>query len=99
MFSASLLGHFQPLTWFTYALDYQLWGLNPRGYHITNIAIHAANAALVYFLFLRVLTGRAPLTPAIRAGAALASAMWALHPLRVESVAWVTERRDVLSLM
>src|SRR4051812_4319146 len=41
MFSASLLGHFQPLTWFTYALDYQLWGLNPRGYHITNIAIHA----------------------------------------------------------
>jgi Flp pilus assembly protein TadD len=78
-----------PLTWLSLALDHQLFGLCPGGYHLTNILLHAANAVLL-FLTLRVATGRA--WPS-----ALAAAFFAWHPLRVESVAWVTERKDVLS--
>jgi tetratricopeptide (TPR) repeat protein len=78
-----------PLTWLSLQLDYQFHGLNPRGYHVTNVALHAANGVLL-FLFLWRATGR--LWPA-----AAVAALFAVHPLRVESVAWVTERKDVLS--
>ncbi|MBM3978863.1 MAG: tetratricopeptide repeat protein [Planctomycetes bacterium] len=77
-----------PLTWLSLQLDYQFHGLNPRGYHVTNVALHAANAVLL-FLFLYRATGR-------RWPAAVVAALFAVHPLRVESVAWVTERKDVL---
>ena len=78
------------------AIAAALWGTDARGYHLTNVALHAANAALVYVLA-RAMFARAGMTRARQTGAALAALLFALHPLRVESVAWVTERRDVLS--
>jgi tetratricopeptide (TPR) repeat protein len=92
MFSTTLLGQYIPLTWLSLALDHALWGMNPRGYHATNVLLHAVNAALVVLVARRLL-GPLPLPGALAAGL-----VFGLHPLRVESVAWVTERRDVLSL-
>jgi protein O-mannosyl-transferase len=88
MFTTHYRGPYQPLSWLSLALDHQLWGLEPAGYHLVNAALHAASAALAY-LVARAFLGR----PA----AAFAALFFSLHPLRVESVAWVTERRDVLS--
>src|SRR6266571_4835514 len=96
------LGHYIPLTWMTLGLDYLLWGMNPVGYHLTNLLLHAANAAVFYLVARRIL-GLALPGPAQRgnvglaASAAFAALLFAIHPLRVESVAWATERRDVLS--
>lgn len=99
MFTTFFMGHYQPLSWMTFGVDYLFWGLNPLGYHLTNVILHAANAALFYFVALRLLA----LSKIddnrwrLRCGACLAALFFALHPLRVESVAWATERRDVLS--
>jgi Tfp pilus assembly protein PilF len=90
MFTTFHLGHYHPLTWLSLGLDYTIWGLNPTGYHFTSVILHAANAVLFYFVGLRLLGGG-------RFAAALAGLLFALHPLRVESVAWASERRDVLS--
>src|SRR5213594_1958908 len=95
------LGHYIPLTWMTLGLDYLLWGMNPLGYHLTNLLLHAANAA-VFFFVVRWLLARALPSPserghALAVSAGFAALVFAIHPLRVESVAWVTERRDVLS--
>src|SRR5437667_21539 len=95
------LGHYIPLTWMTLGLDYLLWGMNPVGYHLTNLLPHAANAVVFFFVVRRILTLALP-SPAERSHALAVSAgfaalVFAIHPLRVESVAWVTERRDVLS--
>jgi len=105
MWSTFHLGHYIPLTWMTLGLDYVLWGMNPRGYHATSIAIHAANAVLLYFVALRLfrvarsgVAGREPASVDLVIAAAFAALLFAVHPLRVESVAWITERRDVLSL-
>ncbi|HEV8531401.1 MAG TPA: tetratricopeptide repeat protein [Methylomirabilota bacterium] len=88
-------GHWIPVTWLSFALDHVLWGMDPRGYHLTSVLVHGANAGLVCLLAMRLLeAGRGAERLAGGAAAALA---FALHPLRVESVAWVTERRDVLS--
>lgn len=99
MFTTLHMGHYIPVTWTTFGLDYLLWGMNPAGYHLTNILFHAATALAVYFLSLRLL--RLALTAAsdrdLRIGATLATLLFAIHPLRAESVAWVTERRDVVS--
>jgi tetratricopeptide (TPR) repeat protein len=103
MWSTFLLGHYVPLAWMTLGLDYFLWGMNPAGYHLTNVVLHAANAVILYFVARRVLrlTGVAVNAVTGSHGLAIAAAFAALlfsvHPLRVESVAWVTERRDVLS--
>jgi protein O-mannosyl-transferase len=102
MWTTFLLGHWVPVTWMTLGLDYLAWGLNPRGYHLTNVLLHSANAMVAYLIALRLLrAARSPNTswelPAWRVGAAFAALLFALHPLRVESVAWITERRDVLS--
>lgn len=93
------MGHWIPLTWLTLGLDYVLWGLDPAGYHLTNVLLHGLNAAVFFLLALRLLRLAVTGTPAgaIRLGAAAAALAFALHPLRVESVAWVTERRDVVS--
>ncbi len=77
-----------PLTWLSFILDYQLYGLNAGGYHITNIILHILSTLLLFWLFNRV-------TGAIWPGAFVA-AFFSLHPLHVESVAWITERKDVL---
>lgn len=91
MFTTTLYGHYIPLTWLTLAADYALWGMNPRGYHATNVLLHAVNAALVFLIARRLLHRHAV------AAAVTAALAFGLHPLRAESVAWVTERRDLLS--
>jgi tetratricopeptide (TPR) repeat protein len=78
-----------PLTAISHMLDCQLYGLHPGGHHLTNVLLHALTAILL-FLVLRNMTGK--FWPA-----AFVAAVFAIHPLRVESVAWVTERKDVLS--
>src|SRR3989440_2416438 len=99
MFTTTLMGHYIPLTWLTFGLDHVIWGMQPAGYHFTNLVLHAANAALFYWVSRRVLTAAAPAAgeTALRAGAAVAALFFAVHPLRAESVAWATERRDLLS--
>src|SRR3989449_2959437 len=95
------LGHYIPLTWMTLGLDYLLWGMNPFGYHLTSLLLHAANAVVFFFVVRRILTRALPSRSerghALAVAAGFAALVFAIHPLRVESVAWVTERRDVLS--
>jgi Flp pilus assembly protein TadD len=100
MFTTFHTGHYQPLSWVTFSLDYMLWGLDPFGYHLTNLILHSANSVLFYFVALRLLVRAAP--PArndlvLRLAGSFGAFFFAIHPLRVESVAWATERRDVLS--
>ena len=100
MFTTLFPPPYQPLSWLTFGADYCLWGLDPMGYHLTNIALHAANAVLFFFIGVRILAAAQGLeenAPGLRWAAALAALLFAVHPLRVESVAWATERRDVLS--
>lgn len=103
MFTTFLLGPYQPLSWLTLGIDYIFWGLNPTGYHLTNMLLHSTNAVLFYGLILALLTSALPVTarPAnawiSRIAAASGALFFAIHPLRVESVAWASERRDVLS--
>jgi tetratricopeptide (TPR) repeat protein len=88
-----------PFTWLTLGLDYVLWGMDPLGYHITSLAWHALNAVLC-FLVLESLLRRVRPDDRVRDRAWIAAAgalFFAVHPLRVESVSWVTERRDVTS--
>ena len=102
MFSTFHMGHYQPLSWTTFGLDYLIWGTEPFGYHLTSLMLHAANAVLFYFICRRLFSTVFSIT-AERPGLGLSSAagfgalLFAVHPLRVESVAWATERRDVLS--
>lgn len=81
--------NWHPLTWLSLMADAQIYGLNPAGFHFTNILFHAANTGLLFLLFWR-LTGLIP--PAM-----FVAVMFAWHPAHVESVAWVAERKDVLS--
>ena len=98
MFTTVLMGHWIPVTWLTLGLDYTLWGMNPLGYHLTNNLLHAVNVVLLYGLCLR-LFATAPFGETLRhVGAATAALLFGLHPLRAESVAWITERRDLLSM-
>lgn len=90
--------YFAPLTWFSWALDYRLWGLDPSGFHLTSVLLHALNAGLAFLLSLGILGAAGPAERQGRWGAVIAALAWSLHPLRVESVAWATERKDVLSL-
>lgn len=102
MFTSTLMGHYQPLTWISYAVDHALWGMNPLGYRLSNAVIHALNAILVFLLGQRLqqAAARSPVaTRGMAVAAFIGAALWAVHPLRVESVAWVTERRDVLSTL
>jgi len=78
-----------PLAWLSHMVDVELYGLNPRGHHLTNVAWHVAATLLLFALLFR--TTRAPWP------SAFVAALFALHPAHVESVAWVAERRDVLS--
>ena len=88
-FTTTQCNNWHPLTWLSYLLDSQLYGAKPWGYHLTNILLHAA-AAIVLFLVLRRMTG--DLWPS-----AFVAAVFAVHPLRTESVVWIAERKDVLS--
>ncbi len=83
------IGHWHPLTWLSHMLDCQLYGLQAGGHHLTNILLHGA-ATILLFLVLRRMTG-------FLWRSAFVAAVFAIHPLHVESVAWVAERKDVLS--
>ena len=107
MFSTFHMGHFQPLTWLTLGFDYT-WaeavfgdGMDARAYHLTNALLHAVNAVLFTLVALdllgRTATGMAASARVLAMAAAFAGLFFGLHPLRVESVAWITERRDLLS--
>src|SRR5581483_994925 len=93
--------NYQPLFWLSLAIDYEFWGMNPAGYHLTSLILHLAATLLFYRLLLELLgrfvptdAGR-PSGPA-RGPAAAGALLFGIHPLRVESVAWATERKDVL---
>jgi len=110
--------YWMPLTWISFAVDYRFWGLNPAGYHLTNIVLHSLNTGLVVMVTDRLLPCRRGArdegncstlngSSQISSGQRLlyyvilllAGLLWGVHPLRVESVAWVAERKDVLNGM
>ena len=102
MFTTFHMGPYQPLSWLTLALDYLIWGMNPFGYHLTSLMLHAATA--VAFLFphpgaaIYRQRKREEQNGCLDRGSGFALVLLPCnHPLRVESVAWTTERRDVLS--
>ncbi len=107
MFTTMLGGHYIPLTWLTLGLNYALGGMNPWGYHLFALLLHATNAALLYLVACRILAavidrpGDGPVAGRVdqpsglwivRAGAFVAALVFSIHPQRVESVAWITER-------
>jgi len=102
MFTTFHMGHYMPLTWLSFSLDYLVWEMNPAGYHLTNLLLHAANAVLFYLLTLRLLGKALPVPPqedplSLRMGVAVATLLFSVHPLRVEAVTWITARRDLLA--
>lgn len=89
-FSTMYAEFWHPMTWLSLMFDYELYGLNAGGYHLTNLILHMLSVCLLFLIFHRM-------TGAIWRSAFLA-ALFALHPLRVESVAWIAERKDVLCM-
>jgi len=108
-FSTFYAGNWHPLTWISHALDYAIWGLNPLGHHLSNNILHAVNTFLVVILAARLIeigrrsanaSHRSPFTflfsPFTLIAAGVTGLLFGLHPLHVESVAWVAERKDLL---
>jgi len=106
MMTSFYMGNWHPLTWFSYALDYSIFGLNPWGFHLTNLLWHSANTVLFFILSVKILN-----LQAVREQisfqlseqqvfwiAALAAFWFGIHPQHIESVVWIAERKDVLSL-
>lgn len=92
-------GHYIPVTWLSFAVDYTLWGMNPFGYRCVNTLLHAVNAILVWLVLRELLRRAKPEAGQGRIDAAslVGALFFAVHPLRVASVAWITERRDMVS--
>ena len=90
-FTTSYLLNWHPMTWLSYMLDYQLYGLHPKGHHLTNLFFHIANALLLFVVLFRM-------TGALWQSSFVA-VMFALHPINVESVAWTAERKNVLTTL
>lgn len=88
-FTHSYSDNWHPLSWLSHMLDCWMYGLDAGGHHLTNVLLHAANAVLLFLLLWRMAGSLWP--------AAFVAAVFAIHPLRAESVAWVTERKDMLS--
>jgi len=102
MFTTFHAGPYQPLSWMTLGADYVLWGMDPRGYHLTSLLFHAATVLAFYFLARRlfcIVAGQSvgQAAPGLCVAAGIAALLFGVHPLRVESVVWATERRDVVS--
>ena len=94
--------YYRPLAWVTHGLDYSIWGLDPFGHHLTSLLVHVANAVFFYFLCRRLIALAVPISHddkswRLALSAGFAALLFAIHPLRAESVAWVAERKDVLA--
>lgn len=96
-----------PVTFVSHAIDVVLWDFNPTGHHLTNVLLHSVNAALVFWLALHLIdafkrkrseTGKliVTMTSSVISGSVIAALVFALHPLRAESVAWISDRKDLL---
>lgn len=92
MCTTFLLGHWQPLSWLSYSLDYRIWMLNPQAWHVTSLLIHLFNAVLIYRLCLYCVKEN----EFSYSSAVLAALFWAVHPLRVETVTWLATRGYLL---
>jgi len=88
-FNIGYSGNWHPLTWMSHMLDCQLYGLNPGAHHMTSLLLHIANTLLLFWILLRM-TGRLGCSVFV-------AALFAIHPLHVDSVAWAAERKDILS--
>ena len=88
---AKYSGHWHPLTWLSLMLDHSLFGLNPTGYHLVNLLFHVLSTVFLFLVMRRMTRALWP--------SAFVAALFAIHPLHVESVAWVVERKDVLSTL
>src|SRR5262249_4107937 len=104
MFTTFYMTLYRPLTCVTYGFDYLLWGMNPAGFHATSLLFHAANAALLYAIALSLYRLARRKDPARGAtsdhlAAALAALLFALHPITVETVAWVSARGDAVAAL
>src|ERR1051326_4500403 len=88
-FKTAYFGNWHPLTWFSHMLDVEMFGLNAGYHHLTNLFIHICNACLLFLLLGQATRKSWP--------SAAVAALFAVHPLHVESVAWISERKDVLS--
>jgi len=88
-FTSMDASNWHPITWLSHMADVQLYGINPRGHHLTNVAIHILSTLLLFLLLFRLTSSPWQ--------SSFVAALFALHPLHVESVAWVAERKDVLS--
>jgi protein O-mannosyl-transferase len=103
-FTTTHESNWHPLTWLSHMMDCELFGLNPAAHHFVSVLFHAANAVLLFTLLLRLTTPRregtaSPAQSDALWPAAFVAALFAWHPLHVESVAWVAERKDVLSTL
>jgi protein O-mannosyl-transferase len=104
MWTTFYAGAWHPMTWFTHAADVGLWGLNPSPQRLENILLHCFNAVLFGLIILKLMASGKPQTASDESeddsarlvGAAAAALLFAVHPLRVESVVWISERKDVL---
>jgi tetratricopeptide (TPR) repeat protein len=90
-FTTTELSNWHPVTWLAHTADAQAFGLEPRGHHATSVVLHALNAALLFWLLFQATGAGAP--------SLLVAALFALHPLNVQSVAWISERKNVLSTL
>ncbi|MCA8955716.1 MAG: tetratricopeptide repeat protein [Planctomycetes bacterium] len=98
MFTTLHYGGYHPLSWLSVALDHAVWGMDPRGYHLTNLLLHAANTLLLFGLLCELArTAAQRLAGHVVPAATGAALLFAVHPLRVETVAWITERRALLA--
>ncbi len=90
-FTTNAASNWHPLTWLSHALDFQLFGLNPAGPHVVNLLLHTLNVLLLFWVLWRAtgFSGRS----------AMVAGLFALHPINVQSVAWVAERKNLLSML
>lgn len=89
IFTETYFSNYAPLHLLSYSVDFALWGLNPAGYHLTNVVLHFLNACLLFMLLLRLLNDRV--------AALMAALLFAVHPINVENAAWISERKTLLT--